>query len=306
MNWSVRLLAASCRGRVLAGLAVVAALLARLPASGGACAARGCALAAAAALLLALVEPGAPQRAARAAVDGRRAGRRPQRQPEARRPRQDDRRGGRRTDQAPRRLPQHRGPPHRRRRPGRRPRSRTAPSCSARCRPPSADVPPDRIGAVDHADRRPGRTTSPPTGAALPPDAPLHVLLSGHDGETDRRIVIDSAPRFGIVNEQQMIKYPRRRRRRQRHRRPVTCRVNLDGKPLAVETVTPGVPSQFNVNIAPRRAQRPRIRGGAACRRADADQQPRRRRRSRASARTCACCWSRASRTPASAPGATC
>src|SRR4051812_13777557 len=69
-----------------------------------------------------------------------------------------------------------------------------------------ADVPPERIGAVIMLTD--GQVHDvPATRAALPPNAPLHVLLSGHEGEKDRRIVIDSAPRFGIVNEKQTVKY---------------------------------------------------------------------------------------------------
>ena len=80
-----------------------------------------------------------------------------------------------------------------------------------------ADVPPDRIGAVIMLTD--GEVHDIPASKAnLPPNAPLHVLLSGHNGETDRRIVIDSAPRFGIVNESPGDQVPRGRRRRHRQR----------------------------------------------------------------------------------------
>ncbi len=110
-----------------------------------------------------------------------------------------------------------------------------------------ADVPPDRIGAVIMLTD--GQVHDIPANrAALPPDAPLHVLLSGKDGEKDRRIVIDSSPHFGIVNEKQTIKYrvvddggsnvP-----------SVKVTITLDGQPLSTETVTPGFPASLTLNI---------------------------------------------------------
>src|SRR3954463_9289041 len=112
---------------------------------------------------------------------------------------------------------------------------------------PPADVPPDRIGAVIMLTD--GQVHDvPATRAALPPGAPLHVLLSGHDGEKDRRIVIDSAPRFGIVNEKQTIKYrvvddggstvP-----------AVRVTITRAGAPRSVETVAPVFPAQLTLDI---------------------------------------------------------
>jgi hypothetical protein len=110
-----------------------------------------------------------------------------------------------------------------------------------------ADVPPDRIGAVIMLTD--GQVHDVPMNrAALPPDAPLHVLLSGKEGEKDRRIVIDAAPRFGIVNEKQIIKYrvvddggsnvP-----------SLKVTITRDGQLLSTETVTPGFPAQLSIDI---------------------------------------------------------
>ena len=110
-----------------------------------------------------------------------------------------------------------------------------------------ADVPPDRIGAVIMLTD--GQVHDVPANrAGLPPDAPLHVLLSGHDGERQRRIVIDSAPSFGIVNEQQAIKY-RVLDDGVASNAPIHVTITHDGDPLSVETVTPGVPAELTVNI---------------------------------------------------------
>ena len=63
-----------------------------------------------------------------------------------------------------------------------------------------ADVPPDRVaGALFITD---GRVHDVPTDAgALGFKAPLHALVTGHEGERDRRVALESAPRFGIVGQ---------------------------------------------------------------------------------------------------------
>ena len=67
-----------------------------------------------------------------------------------------------------------------------------------------SDVPPERIGAaflvtdgVVH--------DIPADPKALGFDAPLHALITGHEGERDRRIELVEAPRFGIVGKDQTI-----------------------------------------------------------------------------------------------------
>jgi hypothetical protein len=63
-----------------------------------------------------------------------------------------------------------------------------------------ADVPPERVGAailitdgVVH--------DIPPSAGALGFKAPVHALVTGHEGERDRRIELVEAPRFGIVGK---------------------------------------------------------------------------------------------------------
>src|SRR5690606_32355865 len=109
-----------------------------------------------------------------------------------------------------------------------------------------ADVPPERIGATimltDGAVH-----DAPASAAGLPADAPLHVLLSGRENEIDRRIVIDAAPRFGIVNERQTIRY----RVIDDGGAPGSVRVTItrDGDPLSVETVATGAETTLTVDI---------------------------------------------------------
>ncbi len=69
-----------------------------------------------------------------------------------------------------------------------------------------ADVPPDRIaGAFLITD---GRVHDVPAdAAALGFNAPLHALVTGVRNERDRRVVLTTAPRFGIVGQQQTIAF---------------------------------------------------------------------------------------------------
>ena len=67
-----------------------------------------------------------------------------------------------------------------------------------------ADAPPERVGgAVMITD---GIVHDiPASAAALSFNAPLHVLVTGHQGERQRRIELIEAPRYGIVGRDQVI-----------------------------------------------------------------------------------------------------
>ena len=67
-----------------------------------------------------------------------------------------------------------------------------------------ADVPPDRLaGAVLITD---GNVHDVPgSAAALGFDAPVHALITGKEGEFDRRLEVLKAPRFGLVGGEQLV-----------------------------------------------------------------------------------------------------
>ncbi|MCB1458060.1 MAG: hypothetical protein KDJ48_02100, partial [Nitratireductor sp.] len=108
------------------------------------------------------------------------------------------------------------------------------------------DVPPEQIaGSILITD---GQVHDIPGSlAGLGIKAPVHALVSGRQGERDRRIVITSAPRYGVVGEDFEISYsvidsgiePSR---------PVSVIVLIDGEPVSTETVQPGEERSF---IAP-------------------------------------------------------
>ncbi len=110
------------------------------------------------------------------------------------------------------------------------------------------DVPPERLGAVVMLTD--GQVHDVPANADSLGGAPLHVLLSGRDGEIDRRIVIDSAPRFGIVGESQTIRYRVLDDGVSPGGEQVRVNVTRDGNPLSSELVTAGEEGELTVDIA--------------------------------------------------------
>jgi hypothetical protein len=69
-----------------------------------------------------------------------------------------------------------------------------------------AEVPPERFaGAILITDGQVHDVPQDP--ATSTPGAPVHALLSGSRSETDRRVIISQAPRFGIVGKEQVIRF---------------------------------------------------------------------------------------------------
>lgn len=110
-----------------------------------------------------------------------------------------------------------------------------------------ADVPPERVaGAIFLTD---GRVHDiPATIAALGFRAPVHAIVSGHEGERDRRVALTSTPRFGIVGQRQTVGY-----RVEDEGAPAGARVSVtvrrDGEVVASPIVTAGQPATVEVEI---------------------------------------------------------
>ena len=100
-----------------------------------------------------------------------------------------------------------------------------------------ADVPPDRVaGAIFITD---GRIHDvPDDAAALGFAAPVHGLITGTANERDRRVVLVTTPRFGIVGQSQTIVY--RVDDQGVRGTPAQVTVRRDGEVLERRTVTPG------------------------------------------------------------------
>jgi hypothetical protein len=93
-----------------------------------------------------------------------------------------------------------------------------------------SDVPPDRVGGaivITDGDAH----DIPQSAAALGFNAPLHALITGHEGERQRRIELVGAPRYGIVGKDQVIKA--RVVDSADHGEPVNLTVRRDGETIA-------------------------------------------------------------------------
>jgi hypothetical protein len=100
------------------------------------------------------------------------------------------------------------------------------------------DVPPDQIaGGILVTD---GIVSDVPENpAALGFNAPIHSLITGEEGEHDRRIALDRAPRFAILGEPQTLQY----RVLDPDLAPGTAvevRLRVDGNEVARDNVTVG------------------------------------------------------------------
>ena len=109
-----------------------------------------------------------------------------------------------------------------------------------------ADVPPDRIGGVLMVTD--GLVDDiPQDAAALGFKAPLHVLVTGHPGERDRRIELTETPRFGLVGKDQTIGL--RVLDTGDKGEPVQIQVRHDGEPVATLNATVGTTVSIPVRI---------------------------------------------------------
>jgi len=109
-----------------------------------------------------------------------------------------------------------------------------------------ADVPPDRVaGAIIITD---GRVHDVPgEAAALGFAAPVHALITGRKDERDRRVVLVTAPRFGIVNQSQRITFRVEDQGAPAGSAQVTVR--RDGETIDTRSVAIGQPVQVDIPI---------------------------------------------------------
>jgi hypothetical protein len=109
-----------------------------------------------------------------------------------------------------------------------------------------ADVPLERLGGVFMITD--GVVDDIPADvSALGFKAPLHALITGHEGERDRRIELLEAPRFGIVGKDQTIEL--RVSDTADNSDPVVLKVRRDGNPVATIVATPGERLRVPVRI---------------------------------------------------------
>jgi hypothetical protein len=94
-----------------------------------------------------------------------------------------------------------------------------------------SDAPPDQVGGaivITDGDAH----DIPQSATALGFNAPLHALITGHEGERQRRIDLVEAPRYGIVGKDQVIEA--RVVDSADHGEPVNLTVRRDGETIAM------------------------------------------------------------------------
>ncbi|MGQ0458045.1 MAG: hypothetical protein ACT4OU_13415 [Hyphomicrobium sp.] len=109
-----------------------------------------------------------------------------------------------------------------------------------------ADTAPDRIAGVLFVTD--GQVHDvPKTAQALGFEAPVHTLLTGVDGEFDRRIEIIEAPKYGIVGQTRPIQIAVRETGKTGASAPVTLKVRREGR--SDETVRSQIGRPFFVDM---------------------------------------------------------
>ena len=109
-----------------------------------------------------------------------------------------------------------------------------------------ADVPPERIGAVIMVTDGVVHDI-PPSLAAANLKAPLHALITGHEGERDRRISLVEAPRFGLIGKDVVFRIKVEEANGPGDPVPVT--IKRDGALAARVLARPGVELKIPVRI---------------------------------------------------------
>lgn len=109
------------------------------------------------------------------------------------------------------------------------------------------DVPPEQLGAsIFVTDGQVHDVPANPQKNDL--GGPLHVLLTGKEKERDRRIILKSAPRFGVVGESQELIYTVEETGFGQGE-PVDVTISFDGEVVAIDEVYPGEDETFVFDV---------------------------------------------------------
>jgi hypothetical protein len=107
------------------------------------------------------------------------------------------------------------------------------------------DVPPSRIAGVIMVTD--GQVHDVPAGNGPGFAAPIHALITGEEGERDRRIRLENAPRFGLVDKPVTMTY--RVLDSAGEGETVSVRVSVNGDLVATERAVVGQPTTLEVAV---------------------------------------------------------
>ena len=110
------------------------------------------------------------------------------------------------------------------------------------------DVPPDQVaGAVVVTD---GQVHDiPPSLESIGIDAPVHALITGREDERDRRILVEAAPRFGVVGEPFGIDFTVEQRGFADSNEAVAVSIFQNGELVSVEAIDANQPARFEGEV---------------------------------------------------------
>ncbi len=112
------------------------------------------------------------------------------------------------------------------------------------------DVPPSRVGGTLMITD--GQVHDIPSGNAAPATGPLHVLVTGEEGEFDRRIRFENAPRFGIVGRPVQLTYrviDTNAGETGGKSDAVSVRILVNGEQIATQDTISGEPTTLDLTI---------------------------------------------------------
>ena len=110
------------------------------------------------------------------------------------------------------------------------------------------DVPVDQVGgAIFVTDGQVHDVPENANNSGL--TGPLHVLVTGQEGERDRRVVLKSTPRFGVVGENQEILYEIEETGFGDDNKRVKVTISLDGVVKTTDEVRVGEQSSFSFDV---------------------------------------------------------
>ena len=111
-----------------------------------------------------------------------------------------------------------------------------------------ADIPPERYaGTIMITDGQ--IHDAPKSLRALGYDGPLHALITGARNETDRRLVVERSPRFGIVGQQQNFSFRIDDQGSGAATAPVEVTITYDDGSSATLTARPGESVEVSIDI---------------------------------------------------------
>lgn len=110
------------------------------------------------------------------------------------------------------------------------------------------DIPADRLGGVIVVTDGQVHDIAEKT-RTVPKDVPVYVVVTGREGETDRRLVLEEAPAYGVVDQEQTLRFRVVDDGVAPQGQAVRVTVTADGQPVATPVVATGQLAEITIKI---------------------------------------------------------